>query len=192
MALRGAFHDAPAPTSEQRKFIDSQLKIVLYGTEYEREDSAAALRTFVHADGDSRSAKLKSTFRFDAQELIFTSSDTSRASKHRLEYVARELMALVGCSSCQSRTAATTLNDLGSSAEHASARRQAARAVCCAWSTFVNEMQIDELKEKLGWLGENRSGSREALASRLKRACSLTPPGSSFRGGGDRGYNMKF
>ena len=96
-------------------------------------------------------------------------------SRTQLEHVARELMALVGCGRDASGAVASALDGLGSGPEHRSARKAAAAIVCSTWLPFIPDMPVEELKQKLAWLGETASGERRVLAQHLRWICEQRP-----------------
>lgn len=142
------------PTSKQRHQISQHVHDIEFApTLDERALAGIALRDWVISD-------------FAGQ----VGADPPRAV--RLGLVARELMALVGCAASRLPIVEATLEELGSNAEHRTARKHAAFAVASAWHPFINEMEVDELRRKLRWLGESHTGGLFALRTRLKSVCA--------------------
>ena len=142
------------PTSEQRDQIADPLYEIEYGSSLDAQARAGlALRQWIIGDFAEQVA-----------------ADPPRAV--RLALVTRELMSIVGSASSRLPIVAATLEELGSRPEHRSARKNAAFAVASAWHPFVDEMDVDEIKQKLSWLGEPTTGSLFALRTRLKKVCA--------------------
>jgi hypothetical protein len=142
------------PTSEQRDQIADPLYEIEYGSSLDAQARAGlALRQWIIGDFAEQVA-----------------ADPPRAV--RLALVTRELMSIVGSASSRLPIVAATLEELGSRPEHRSARKNAAFAVASAWHPFVDEMDVDEIKQKLSWLGEPTTGSLLALRTRLKKVCA--------------------
>ena len=142
------------PTSEQRDQIADPLYEIEYGSSLDAQARAGlALRQWIIGDFAEQVA-----------------ADPPRAV--RLALVTRELMSIVGSASSRLPIVAATLEELGSRPEHRSARKAAAFAVASAWHPFIDEMEVDEIKQKLSWLGEPTTGSVLALRTRLKKVCA--------------------
>ena len=142
------------PTSEQRNAIAKPLYEIEYGRTLDEQALAGLkLREWVIQD-------------FSGQ----VAADPPRAV--RLALVTRELMSIVGCASSRLPIVAATLEELGSRPEHRSARKAAGFAVASAWHPFVDEMEMNEIQQKLCWLGEPSTGSLFALRTRLKKVCA--------------------
>lgn len=120
----------------------------------------------LEAGDDAQQQEASRALRKLAATQIGANSDVAAT----LSYIAKEVMALVGCGSLQSRTAAELLHALGSGPMHGAARRAASLAVVSTWLPFLEEMETTELREKCGWLGGPTTGRRSTLISRLRDA----------------------